>query len=254
MGSSWNWAEHDLGSTTDIVGSNHHGLHAATEGRNISMIGEAFKIYSRNWFPILMWSFIIITPITVFSYLGIVYVYSNDILHNESFLAGWLLMLNFILCIPPFLKMVKKDGMDETIKVTEGLFFFAKRFGVILLVATIVYALGLMGMYLLFIPTVVAILFLIIFPFFVESLSVWETIKQTFRKMRDENLSIIGDILVIAGLNIVLWTSLMMFLESYETSILAFLIIRVTLNVLILPVLYIYLSLRYRSDDFALDI
>lgn len=243
-----------MGSPSDNVGSYHYRVYEATEGSDPGMIGETFKIYSRNWFPILMWCFIIIAPITIFSYLGIVYVYSNEILYNESFLAGWLLILNFSLCIPPFLKMVKKDEMDEPIKVTEGLFFFAKQFGVILLVGTVVYALGLMGMYLLFIPTVMAILFLIIFPFFVESLSVRETIKRTFRKMRDENLSIIGDVLVIVGLNIVLWTSLMMFLESYDTSVLAFLIIRVTLNVLILPILYIYLSLRYRKEDFALDI
>lgn len=217
------------------------------------MISEAFKIYSRNWFPILIWSFIIIAPVTIFSYLGIVYVYSNEILHNESFLAGWLLLLNFVLCIPPFLKMVKKDEMDEPVKVIEGLIFFAKQFGVILLVSTIVYAVGLIGMYAFFIPSFIAVLFLIIFPFYVESLGVWETVKRAFRKMRDENISIIGDVLVIVGLNLSLWLSLMMFLGSYENNVLAFLIMRITLNILILPILYIYLSLRYRKEDFVLN-
>lgn len=217
------------------------------------MISEAFKIYSRNWFPILIWSFIIIAPVTIFSYLGIVYVYSNEVLHNESFLAGWLLLLNFVLCIPPFLKMVKKDEMDEPVKVMDGLMFFAKQFGVILLISTIVYAIGLIGMYAFFIPSFIAVLFLIIFPFYVESIGVWETVKRAFRKMRDENISIIGDVLVIVGLNLFLWLSLMMFLGSYENNVLAFLIMRITLNIVILPILYIYLSLRYRKEDFVLN-
>lgn len=213
------------------------------------MIKEVFDLYNRNWLHILMWSILLIVPITTFSFVGILYVFDSEGIHNPAYLAGWLLVLNFVLGIPPFLKLVMKDEMDESMSVMEGLQFFLKQFGFVLLTSVVIYVIGLIGMYLLFIPSILAVLFLMIFPFFSEKSSVKEVIVQTFRKMKDENISLIGDLFIIVGLNIVIWTSVMMFLEQYDNNIMAFLLIRIVMNIIILPILYIYLSLRYRKND-----
>jgi len=213
------------------------------------MIREVFGLYNRYWLPILMWSVLLIVPITTFSFVGILYAFDTDGIHNPSYLAGWLLVLNFVLGIPPFLKLVMKDEMDEEVTILEGLQVFLKQFGFILLSSIAIYAIGLMGMYLLFIPTIIAILFLLIFPFFSELKNVKDVVTQTFRKIKDENISLVGDLFVIVGLNVAIWTSIMMFLEQYDNNVLAFLLIRNVMNIVILPILYIYLSIRYRKRE-----
>jgi hypothetical protein len=213
------------------------------------MIKEVFSLYNRNWLPILIWSLLLIVPITTFSFIGILYLFDTEGIQNPTYLAGCLLVLNYALAIPPFIKLVQKDELDETMSVLEGLQFFLKQFGFILLVSVVVYVMGLIGMYLLFIPTILAVLFLLIFPFFSELKSIKDVIRQTFKKIKDENISLIGDLFVIIGLNVAIWTGIMMFLEQYDNNVLAFLLIRNVMNIFILPILYIYLSLRYRKND-----
>lgn len=213
------------------------------------MIREVFGLYNRYWLPILVWSILLIVPITTFSFAGILYAFDTEGIHNPSYLAGWMLVLNFVLGIPPFLKLVMKDDLDEEMTVLEGLKAFLKQFGFILFTSIAIYVIGLMGMYLLFIPTIIAVLFLLIFPFFSDLKNVKEVIKQTFRKIKDENISLVGDLFVIFGLNVAIWTCIMMFLEQYDNNVLAFLLIRNVMNIMILPILYIYLSIRYRKNE-----
>lgn len=211
------------------------------------MIRDIFDIYNRNWSQILIWSFLIILPVTTLSFLGMVYVISSEDSIAPHYFAGLALLLNFLICIPPFKKMVQIDKQDDTIKPIDGIRFFCKQFGIILVFTSIIYYIAYLGMFLLFIPTVLALIFLLVFPFFSEQRSVKEVLSQSIRAIVRENFALIGDLIVILSINLGIWAILMLFFEQYDNNLLAYLIIRSVLNMLIFPFFYIYLTLRYQA-------
>ncbi|RUL54223.1 hypothetical protein [Lysinibacillus antri] len=212
------------------------------------MIRNVFDIYNRNWSQILTWSFLIILPVTIFSYLSMVYVYSSNEGITPHYIAGLAFFLNFILCIPPFVKMVLIDKQDDVFKPVDGLIFFVKQFGLLVILTSIIYWIAIVGILFLFIPTFVGLLFLLVFPFFSEGRSVKTVISNTTKTIVRENISLLGDLIVIISINVGLWVAMLQFLAQFENNLLAYLIIRVVLNILVFPLLYIYLTLRYRND------
>jgi len=215
------------------------------------MIREILDIYNRNWSQILVWSLIIILPVTMITFLSMVYVTSSENSITPHYFTGLIILLNFILCIPPFVKMVMVDKQDETYKPIDGILLFCKQFGLLLIFSSILYFIAFIGMYLLFIPTVVALIFLLVFPFFSEGRSVREVFYQTVKAIVRENIALIGDVIVIVCINLVVWLAVLLFLQQYDNNLLAFIIIRSVLNILVFPFFYIYLTLRYRPTQGA---
>lgn len=212
------------------------------------MIRNVFDIYNRHWSQILTWSFLIILPVTIFSYLSMVYVYSSNEGITPHYIAGLAVFLNFILCIPPFVKMVLIDKQDDVFKPVDGLIFFVKQFGLLVILTSMIYWIAIVGILFLFIPTLLGLLFLLVFPFFSEGQSVKTVIANTMKTIVRENISLLGDLIVIISMNIGLWVAMLQFLAQFENNLLAYMIIRVVLNILVFPLLYIYLTLRYRND------
>lgn len=214
------------------------------------MIREIFDIYNSNWNQILVWSLLIIFPVTSLSLIFLIYFnWSEDVLIPE-YLSGFVIFINFIICIPPFVKMVIRTKNDESINSTEGLVAFVKQFGILFVMTIVLYFIAIVGASFLLIPTFIALLFLLVFPFFSDSTSVKSLYKQTIHTIKRENFALLGDLLVVFSLNIACWGITMIFVSQYETNILSFLIIRVLLNIVIFPFLYIYLTIRYRKDVF----
>ena len=214
------------------------------------MIREIFDIYNSNWSQILVWSLLIIFPVTTLSFIFLIYFnWSEDVLIPE-YLSGFLLFINFIICIPPFMKMVIQTKNDEYINSTEGLLVFMKQFGILFIITMVLYFIAIVGATFLFIPTVFALLFLLVFPFFSDSISVKNVYQKTIHTIIRENFALLGDLLIVFSLNIACWGITMIFVSQYENNILSFLIIRILLNIFIFPFLYIYLTIRYRKDVF----
>ena len=218
------------------------------------MIRDVFEIYNRNLLQIMAWSFLIIMPVTILSYFSILYVNDLDGVNRPESYAGWFLVMNFVLCIPPFLMMTIFDYRDEKVSIKKGILFFLKQFGLILLFTSVLYLIALWGMVLLFIPTFIAFLFIIVFPFFSEMTDIRTLLRRTASKIAEENISLIGDFLIVISLNVAIWTTIMFVIDQFENNILAYLSIRVVLNMLVFPLLYIYLTMRYRGEkEFSID-
>ncbi|QCR31543.1 hypothetical protein [Lysinibacillus sp. SGAir0095] len=213
------------------------------------MIREILDIYNRNWSQILFWSILIILPVTMITFLSMIYVSGSENSIAPHYFSGLAIFLNFILCIPPFLKMVIVDRQDETVKPAEGIVFFWKQFGLLLAVSSILYFIAFIGMYLLFIPTIIAFILLIVFPFFSEGPSIREIFYQSAKAIKRENIALIGDILVIVFVNLGIWLIVLLFLEQYDNNLLAYLLIRILVNILVFPIFYIYLTLRFRKNE-----
>ena len=212
------------------------------------MIREILDIYNSNWNQILVWSLLIIFPVTTLSLIFLIYFnWSEDILIPE-YLSGFVIFINFIICIPPFMKMVIRTKNDESINSTEGLVFFVKQFGIIFVMTIVLYFIAIVGASFLLIPTFMALLILLVFPFFLDSKSVKNVYVKTIHTIKRENFALLGDLLIIFSLNIACWGITMFFISQYENNIISFLIIRILLNIFMFPFLYIYLTLRYRKD------
>lgn len=145
--------------------------------------------------------------------------------------------------------MVLKDEQDELLHPIEGINEFIQQFGFLLLFTASFYFIGFIGMYLLFIPTLFSLFILLIFPFFSENNSIKEVLSRTIDAVVKENVSLFGDLLIILSINLGIWATVMLFFSQFDNNVLAYLIIRVVLNILILPFVYIYLTLRYRIND-----
>ncbi|MEO4054204.1 hypothetical protein [Solibacillus sp. CAU 1738] len=212
------------------------------------MIREILDIYNRNWAQILTWSIVIILPVTIFSFLTMIFINISEDLIAPHYFTSLVFVINFIICIPPFVKMVLKDEQDELLHPIEGIAQFIQQFGFLLLFTASFYFIGFIGMYLLFIPTIFALFVMLIFPFFSDSKSVKEVFVRTIEAIAKENVALFGDLLIILSINFGIWATVMLFFSQYDNNMLAYLIIRVVLNILILPFVYIYLTLRYRVD------
>ena len=212
------------------------------------MLREILDIYNSNWNQILVWSLLIIFPVTTISFLFLIYFnWSEDVLIPE-YLSGFAVFINFIICIPPFMQMVIRTKHDEPINATEGLVFFVKQFGMLFIMTIILYVIAIVGASFLLIPTFIALLFLLVFPFFSDSKSVKNVFLKTVHTIKRENFALLGDLLIIFSVNIACWGITMIFLSQFENNVLSFIIIRNLLNICMFPFLYIYLTLRYRKE------
>ena len=212
------------------------------------MIKDVFQIYSRYLYIIMFLSITIIIPITTLSFVSILYLYEIDELKSQTYIAGFLLLVNFILCAPPFLKIVLKDLQDESISWKEGILFFIKQLGPLFITTVILYLIALYTMWLFFIPSVLILMFLLIFPFFTDLESFKDMMKNAGSTLLDENIGIIVDLIIVFSSTFLVWGSTMYIMQNYENNLYGYLLIRVTLNVITLPFIYIYLAVRYRAE------
>ena len=115
------------------------------------MFREIMDIYNSNWNQILVWSLLIIFPVTTLSFLFLIYFnWSEDVLIPE-YLSGFAVFINFIICIPPFMEMVIKTKHDEVINASEGLVVFVKQFGLLFISTIVLYFIVIVGVSFLFI-------------------------------------------------------------------------------------------------------
>lgn len=212
------------------------------------MIKDIYEIYSRNLFIIILLSVIIIAPVTALNFISILFLNEIDGLTSQSYIAGFLLLINYVLCAPPFLKMVLVDMNDESMTIKEGFLFFIIQFGPLLINSVLLYLIAVYTMWLFFVPTLIILMFLLIIPYYSDVKSYRKMMKNVGSKLLNENLSIVVDFIIVFSLTLLIWGGMVFFMQNYQSNIYGYMLIRVTLNILTLPIIYIYLSLRYRTE------
>ena len=213
-----------------------------------SMIREMIDIYSRHLLLILSLSVIIIFPITIAGYFASMMSFEIDALTTPTYFAGLLMLINFIICAPPFLKLVLRDMEDEKMPLREGVIFFFRQFGPLLVLTIVLYIAAVYSMWMLFIPTALLLIFLMVVPYFSDEQQFKAMIQKTIRKIVEENIVILIDLIIVISINLLVWALMMLVLHNYENNIYGYMVLRGILNTISLPIIYIYLSLRYRNE------
>ncbi|GAA0465648.1 hypothetical protein [Alkalibacillus silvisoli] len=213
------------------------------------MIKESFSIYNRYLIQIMLLSVIIIIPLSIICYFGMVYLMQElDQSQYANLYALFLIIVNFTLVIPVFRRMAENDLQDEEESTLMDLIYeFAKHFGFIIMITIPVYIAGVLGSVLLFIPTIMALLIILLVPFFVDYKKIKDIFRQVGRVLLKENISLLFDFVIIISLHVLVWGLMMMSLSNFENSVIVFGFARSLVNALIFPILIFYLTQRYRS-------
>lgn len=213
------------------------------------MFKNVMDIYNRNIVTILLLMFVIVLPITCIIYVAIIYYSAEFDGELSVFFLGFSIIINFIICIPPFLWLVLKDLNDEKASLKECLKFFSTQFGPLLFTSFLFYTLAIYTSWMFFIPTFILLLFTMIYPFYSDYPTLKEMFIHTRDKIFEENIAIIVDMIIITSTLVFLWAGISYFIQNFDNNIISFMLIRSILNMGIFPVLYIYLTLRYRDKE-----
>lgn len=88
-----------------------------------------------------------------------------------------------------------------------------------------------------------------IYPFYSDYPTLREMFVHAKDKIIEENIAIIVDVIIITSTLVFLWAGISYFIQNFDNNIISFMLIRSTLNMGIFPMLYIYLTLRYRDNE-----
>ena len=208
------------------------------------MFKHVLDIYNRNLVRIFALMMLVIFPVTSLIFLPITY-FAEEL---SVFFLVYSIIANFIICLPPFLLLTLKDLEDDKASIKEVLTFFVVQFGPLVFITFLLYTIAYYTSWMLLIPTFIIMLVLLILPFYSDLPSLKEMFIKTKEKIIEENIAIIVDLIIITSLLLLIWSFMMYFIQSYDNNIISFMLIRATLNMIIFPFIYIYLTVRYRKN------
>ncbi|GAA0497269.1 hypothetical protein GCM10008986_25300 [Salinibacillus aidingensis] len=215
------------------------------------MIKESLALYNRQLMKILMLSVILVIPLTLLCYFATFYFYQQ--LTNQQYpnlYALFLIVVNFTLIIPVFNRLAISDIEDEEdLSVWKLLYEFIRHFGTILFLTVPLYILGVLGSFLLYIPTILCFSLILLIPFYVSHSKVNDMIRHAGRTMRDEHLLLLMDWLVILSVQVLVWGLIMLTFENFENNVYVYGIARAIINSFVFPLLIFYLTFRYSHAE-----
>lgn len=213
------------------------------------MFKNVIDIYFRNVLQILILMVLVILPITSLIFLAIIYFGAENEGGLSPFFLGYSIIINFIICLPPFLWLTLKDLNDEKAGLKKCLTFFATQFGPLLFTSFLFYTLAIYTSWMMLIPTIVILIFMMVYPFFSDLPTFKKMFTEAKNKIFEENIGIVVDLIITISILILVWVGMTYFMQNYDNNILSYLLIRSLLNMIIFPFLYIYLSVRYRNSE-----
>ncbi|WP_252502256.1 hypothetical protein [Sporosarcina sp. Marseille-Q4943] len=213
------------------------------------MFKNIFDIYNRNLLDILFLMVLVILPVTSLIFIAIIYFGTAFDGELSVFFLGYSIIINFIICLPPFLWMILKDLNDEKAGLKKCLTFFATQFGPLLFTSFIFYTLAIYTSWMMLVPTILILLFTMIYPFFSDYPTLKDMFIQAKNKIFEENIAIFVDLIIIISTLVLLWAGMTYFMQNYDNNIVSFMLIRSLLNMIVFPFLYIYLTVRYRNTE-----
>lgn len=213
------------------------------------MLRDTIEIYNRNLSKIMVLGMILVLPLSFFCYQVMAYIFLQDTTQSPYVFSSFMIVVNFTLLYPPFVKLTRRELNDQEVPTVKELVMeFVQAFGIILIFSFFFFIIGVLGIGLVFIPTVLAVIVTLIFPLFTDI----DKISMIFIKVRDilikENIFLLLDLLVIVCLNLFVLFVVMYFLNNFENNYYVFVILRSVINMAIFPLIYIYLTVKYRGE------
>jgi hypothetical protein len=212
------------------------------------MLRDVADLYNRNIIQILLICLILVIPITFFNYSAIVYITGLDALEYANIPAFCIWILNFTMLFPPFFLIAKMDAADKETSVKNIILFFLSKFGAVAFITIALFIVGIAGSFLFLIPTVLAVIIILLFPLFTDHPHIGGSLKNVWKVVKNEHVFILLDVIIIVSLNVLVWSGSLYLLESFENNTFVFVTLRALVNALIFPILYFYLTYKYRKD------
>lgn len=212
------------------------------------MLRNVADLYNRNIINILLICLILVVPITFFNYAAITYIINLNTLEYANIPALALWVLNFTILFPPFFLIAKMDATDQEVNLKGILSFFVMKFGFVAAVTIAFFAIGMVGSVLLFIPSLIAVLIILLFPLYADRESIKDAMQGVWDVIKREHIFLLIDVLMIVSLNVLVWSGSLYLLGGFENNTLVFIVLRALINSLIFPVVYFYLTFKYRKD------
>jgi hypothetical protein len=211
------------------------------------MIREVLDIYNRNILPILICCVTLVAPVTYFLLFAIEHIISLDTVEYTSLTALFLLVLNFSILFPPFFFITWQDLNDEQFALRDVFSTFVLQFGFVLIGTLSFYLIAIFGSVLFLIPTFVGIAMILLLPLFTERKSVKDSLKGLWSIVLSENIFILLDVVIIVCLNYLVWSGVTYIVADFENNQLVYVTLRAFVNALLFPLIYIYLTVKYRK-------
>ncbi|HHY71923.1 MAG TPA: hypothetical protein GX497_01565 [Bacillus bacterium] len=212
------------------------------------MLRDIADIYNRNLISIVMLSLILVIPVTYFIYSAISYLSLLDTVELNNVIAILLIIANFTVLFPPFLYIALNELNDTSIKFIDLVKVFPSKFGFTAFLTLLFFLIAVFGSVLFFIPSIIACMFILILPLFSDEDSIRKALKKVWRVIKSEHIFILIDLLIIVSFNLLVWSSLLYLLSSFENNNLVYITIRVLVNAVVFPLIYFYLAIKYRRD------
>lgn len=213
------------------------------------MFKETVSIYNRNLLKIMLIGLIVVLPVSIFCFQAIAYVFTDVSSEYSNLYAAFFIVINFTLLYPPFIRITLQDINDgDSASIKDLIIAFINDFGLIVFFTLGLYFLALWGMGLAFIPTIISLLLLVIFPLFVDQKKITSVLKQLGKILMKENIFILFDLLIIVCINLLVWTGVSLLLNSFDNNFYVYAFTRSLINVALFPLIYIYLTIKYKSE------
>ena len=146
------------------------------------MFRETFGIYNRNLLKIMLIGLLVVLPVSIFCFQAISYVFTDVSSKYSNIYATFFIVINFTLLYPPFIRITLQDINDgDSASIKDLIIAFVNDFGLIVLFTLGLYFLALWGIGLAFIPTIISLVLLVIFPLFVDQKKITSVIKQLLK-------------------------------------------------------------------------
>ncbi len=212
------------------------------------MLRDVMDLYNRNIINILLICLILIVPITFFNYSAIIYLTGLETLEYANIPALCIWILNFTMLFPPFFLLAKMDASENDVSFKQLFSFFVMKFGAVALLTITLFIVGLLGSILFMIPTFIAVVAILLFPLFTDHEHVGDALRGVWSVLKKEHVFILLDVLIIVSLNVLVWSGSLYLLANFENNTLVFITLRSLVNALIFPLIYFYLTFKYRKD------
>ncbi|WP_071396392.1 hypothetical protein [Bacillus tuaregi] len=212
------------------------------------MIRDISDILNRNIVTILLFNLVLVIPISFFIFTAIQYFYVIDTVEMVNLIALFLIIINFTALFPPFFYLASRDLQDQPCHLIDMVKVFFRNFGYMSFITILFFMIGALGSFFLFIPTILSIMVIFLIPLFCDKHTILEAFKGIWRVVKKEHISILLDIFIVLSLNLLVWSGSLYLLANFENNSLVYITVRVLLNALFFPLIYFYLTIKYRDD------
>lgn len=96
---------------------------------------------------------------------------------------------------------------------------FINNFGYIFIFTLIFYILSVYGSFLLLIPTFIGLSMILLMPLFIQKESVRDSLRSAWKVVKEENIFILNDLLIIVSLNVFVWSGALYIVQGFENNL-----------------------------------